>query len=215
MQTTFDTITLGTGIADVGWPTPGSVDPARYTWDRVGIVHRDAAAGIINRTGQTLDNVAFPAELHGQSGTLVAICDEPREMRAIDTAIRQNAPVYPAGTEVELGRGPVVLRRLMLGNTSTRYDNTAISAGQMDAAALRSITFQPVTLEFRPDRRCGGFATCQGLVAYDAEHCTACREDGWGNECTNCGAPGGGSGPHGYCGSCHDAGLCHVCHPDG
>lgn len=215
MQTTFDTIALGTGVLDVGWPTPGSVDPARYRWDRVGI-YGGAAAGVINRTGQTTDNVAFPEELHGQPGTLVAVCGEPREMRAVDTAIRQHASVHPAGTEVELGRGRVALSRLMLGNTATRYDNTAISAGQMDAAAIRAVVFQPVRLEFRPDRRCAGFASCERMVAYDADHrCTACREDGWGNECTNCGAPGGGSGPHGYCGSCHDAGLCHVCHPDG
>lgn len=210
--TPASTVILGEGYAEVDLPIP-STDPAAYVWtDIVALFWRD------DREGRT---VQFPADLAGQVGTLVAITGAPRELGEIDLKIRQHARIYPAGLEIELGHGPVRLRARTIGaqagtSASPHHERTGIGVGDeqgLDGAAVRAIANQWVTLEFRPDVACQGFATCSQMVPAGQDFCGLCIEDGWGNECANCGAPGG-RGEHGYCGSCHAAGLCHVCDPE-
>lgn len=137
-----DTRTLGEGLLEVEYPWK-IFDFDAYRFDDVIALNPSEA--------NDRRDVAFPADVDGLTGTLVAVVNQPPRMKfnPIDKSVRGAADAPAQGTELVLGTGTVVLRR-RIGGGRQLGERTAIGLETpLDGAAVQSLVSVWVELQLR------------------------------------------------------------------
>ncbi|MCD0446369.1 hypothetical protein LO763_22395 [Glycomyces sp. A-F 0318] len=146
------TTALGEGLIGIEFPQD-LLDPGQYVWTDV--------VALTPSTGYDQPDVAFPAELAGIEGTLVAVVTaaprrqakaqgQTRRLSWIDEHARRGADIPDEGAAIVLGHGPVRLRERFAGGRPTRRERTAIGVGAtLEAGEVRSVHGLWVRLELR------------------------------------------------------------------